>query len=178
MLFRRKQAKSPWMRCDLCIVKVENRKEMLKHLRLHHPNHQPLVCDLCGKKWLCKAYVLPHIQAHLKLSLRLWRNTCPVCGANFHSNYDYAAHKRMAHEYKCRFCPRVYKRPQDVEHHERNHTGERPYVCETCGKHCISNHTLKLHSRLHKKTQTSVHLRCLRKGSSISFTCLSRIFSF
>ena len=36
--------------------------------------------------------------------------------------------------FRCAECGRAFKELSTLHNHERIHSGERPFVCETCGK--------------------------------------------
>ncbi|TDZ13651.1 putative transcription factor TDA9 [Colletotrichum orbiculare MAFF 240422] len=44
-------------------------------------------------------------------------------------------------QYKCRYCPKTFKRSEHCIRHERAHTNEKPYVCKYCKK-CYSRKDL------------------------------------
>jgi KRAB domain-containing zinc finger protein len=55
-------------------------------------------------------------------------------------------------EFKCRFCDKTYQNNSGLTIHERNHTGERPFVCDVkgCNKTFTSNNSLKNHKPTHQ----------------------------
>ncbi|KAJ7668494.1 hypothetical protein DFH06DRAFT_1181869 [Mycena polygramma] len=46
-------------------------------------------------------------------------------------------------------CDKAYSKPSRLEEHERSHSGERPFVCETCGKSYLRDTHLHAHARSH-----------------------------
>ena len=53
--------------------------------------------------------------------------------------------------YICNICGRRCVSRNDMKRHVRVHTGERPYVCEHCGRAFKIKHHLKDHVRVHLK---------------------------
>ncbi|KAH0589146.1 hypothetical protein H2248_004912 [Termitomyces sp. 'cryptogamus'] len=53
--------------------------------------------------------------------------------------------------YQCTYagCDKSYSKPSRLEEHQRSHTGQRPYVCETCNKAFLRETHLHAHSRKH-----------------------------
>lgn len=78
--------------------------------------------------------------------------TCPVCGKTNIKRKSMIVHIRM-HEnrdrYKCAHCPRGFERLLSLQQHERQHTGERPFICEICAFSFTSNAGLRNHLKLH-----------------------------
>ncbi|KAJ7690695.1 hypothetical protein B0H17DRAFT_935848 [Mycena rosella] len=53
--------------------------------------------------------------------------------------------------YKCTYigCDKAYPKPSRLEEHERSHSGQRPFVCETCAKSYLRETHLIAHARSH-----------------------------
>ncbi|KAJ7350369.1 hypothetical protein DFH08DRAFT_108230 [Mycena albidolilacea] len=53
--------------------------------------------------------------------------------------------------YKCTHtgCDKAYSKPSRLEEHERSHSGQRPFVCDTCGKSYLRETHLHAHARSH-----------------------------
>ncbi|KAJ7497019.1 hypothetical protein FB451DRAFT_1209737 [Mycena latifolia] len=53
--------------------------------------------------------------------------------------------------YKCthKGCDKAYSKPSRLEEHERSHSGQRPFLCETCGKSYLRETHLTAHARSH-----------------------------
>ncbi|CAN7938221.1 unnamed protein product, partial [Ixodes hexagonus] len=55
----------------------------------------------------------------------------------------------VARQYRCRFCPYIDSHRVHLARHELKHTGEKPYVCGSCGKGFTRKSYLTIHLRLH-----------------------------
>jgi len=51
--------------------------------------------------------------------------------------------------YKCEFCGQISPDNWKLQKHRRMHTGERPFVCDYCGKGFTAKYTLKAHMAIH-----------------------------
>ena len=47
--------------------------------------------------------------------------------------------------FPCQTCGRTFKDPSGLTAHEKIHTGEKKYGCETCAKSFLTNARLKVH---------------------------------
>uniref|UniRef100_A0A8H7Y7H7 C2H2-type domain-containing protein n=1 Tax=Psilocybe cubensis TaxID=181762 RepID=A0A8H7Y7H7_PSICU len=72
--------------------------------------------------------------------------------------------------YRCTHlgCDKAYTKPSRLEEHERTHTGQRPFVCVTCGKSYLRETHLHAHARSHLP-DTARPLACERPGCEKRF---------
>ena len=52
-------------------------------------------------------------------------------------------------KYKCKYCGKLFLFPSYLERHLKSHTGEKPFVCELCGKSFTRNYGIKKHMMLY-----------------------------
>ncbi|GAA5825831.1 hypothetical protein JCM3770_005237 [Rhodotorula araucariae] len=53
----------------------------------------------------------------------------------------------------CRYCDMTFRKLEHAQRHERTHTLDRPYACDTCGKTFARQDTLHRHTRLHSRKE-------------------------
>ena len=90
--------------------------------------------------------------------------SCDQCEASFKSQSALTAHVKMKHlniyNYPCPQCPAKYNTQSALKEHERSHTGEKPFVCPTCGKGFAKTCTLNRHMLIHLPTEEKYIYPC------------------
>ncbi|XP_040072235.2 zinc finger protein 2 [Ixodes scapularis] len=75
--------------------------------------------------------------------------SCVTCAAFFSSWSLLQDHRRLVHKHECSYCPYSSYCRVRVVLHERTHTGERPFRCQSCGKAFSQKSQLTVHQAIH-----------------------------
>ena len=138
--------------CDQCDKKYRANKDLTIHKRIHS-GETPFVCQTCSKGFRSGSLLRAHMQTHGDK-----KHTCEFCGRLFLRRTSLLSHKKLVHyekilidggveesvakqlvctsrkTYECDECDKKYLSNKDLTIHKRLHTGDAPFVCQTCGK--------------------------------------------
>ncbi|VEN48043.1 unnamed protein product [Callosobruchus maculatus] len=117
--------------CNLCGAQLKNSESLRCHISKNH-NSSRFVCEECGKKFKIKYNLIRHKKVHTGI-----RNfKCETCGKAFFTKGDLVTHHKMTHKklrpHICEFCGTAFSSQSALRIHRRQHTNEKPFVCDQC----------------------------------------------
>lgn len=132
--------------CEFCNVLFRTKSGLRKHKFRKHSKvqHEPPLCDICGKKLASAETLKFHKRTHTGEK----PHTCLTCGKSFLKKGLLIEHERIhtgEKPFSCPYCGKSFSQRAPLKIHIRIHTGERPYICKFCGKGCICKSVLDSH---------------------------------
>ncbi|XP_015834162.2 gastrula zinc finger protein XlCGF26.1 isoform X42 [Tribolium castaneum] len=135
--------------CKFCQVLIENRKNMINHIKSHGIVTTPGLCDICGKNFDNERKLVLHQVVHQSEK----PFSCDLCQKSFKLNRDLRAHK-LTHEtirrFICEECGRSFRKKVSLNDHKKTHSGDFQHQCHICSKKFVAKSSLLTHLKRHQ----------------------------
>jgi len=114
------------IQCPQCPKQFKVQNGLDYHMEIKHTIEKPYICDVCSATFGQKKWLTRHRQIIHNIDVPTWRKT---------------------RRHLCSYCPASFFHPSKLRDHIRSHTGEKPYICQACGKGYARSDYLKEHMR-------------------------------
>jgi len=128
--------------CDLCQTKFKSLKNLTKHMEVQHNEIRTITCRLCDKEFSSERSYQVHLKTVHSEQKSGYNCTEKSCKKTFKTNSALLSHMRHVHK-----------------------TREARYVCKTCGKKFKWPSQLRVHSKVHSKS--NVRNRSVNEGKEV-----------
>lgn len=134
---------------------------------------QRVRCEECDKSFITRSLYVLHLQSKHPDSAEL-RFQCSMCPKRFPSDKKAKLHEavhlpsdqKMVHP--CNYCDKKFSKLVNVQAHIKAvHIGERPYICEECGKAFGTKGALKEHQVTHSDEKPFQCSHCPKKFKNL-----------
>ncbi|XP_065086208.1 zinc finger protein 718-like [Ochlerotatus camptorhynchus] len=144
-------------RCDTCDTSFRTRSLYVLHLQNKHPDSKELsfACSACPKRFPSERKAKLHESVHLPSDQKLV-HACKYCDKKFSKLVNVQAHIKAVHigerPYICEECGKAFGTKGALKEHQITHSDDKPYQCAHCPKKFKNLPRLKTHEDIHNDT--------------------------
>nr|XP_053636565.1 uncharacterized protein LOC128691710 [Cherax quadricarinatus]XP_053636566.1 uncharacterized protein LOC128691710 [Cherax quadricarinatus] len=149
------------LQCPMCDRRFTTKTHLESHLIIHGEREPQWSCNRCGRSYVRPSSLQRHMATHDQ------KYVCSTCDESFVAARHLAIHARKhdpTHKTRlsCPKCPQRYAYESQFQVHMRIHTGEKPYVCETCGKCFKRLQQCRAHHRSSHENHKETCVQCYK----------------
>ncbi len=168
----KKHSKTPRV-CYPCLYcgKLFSMKLSLKDHENIHTGEKPYKCKSCDEIFASSATLRNHTIKYHKSIERYKRFVCTYCGDNFTSVQSLCHHERThtgERPFKCSICDKTFIRDQTLKEHQRIHTKEKPYKCFYCDRTFSYPTAKRRHERIHTGVKPYKCKHCVKTFTNLT----------
>ncbi|XP_055596060.1 zinc finger protein 501-like [Uranotaenia lowii] len=135
--------------CSQCGKTYRSKSVFQDHER-SHANIRQYECPICQMRFALKNCFKTHVKLHATPKDQF---KCEFCGKGFRQLCALREHQIIHTQtedrpFKCTLCPITFKRQEALDHHMKEHLGEKQFKCNQCPMTYIYQRDLRRHIRL------------------------------